>query len=126
MSAHRRAWRSLVAAYVFISASQRDLLGGVGLPGGPGVRPAQHHSPPGDAGWPASRRGATRAGWMRPRACRVLMAGWDRYPSTPVPAGLRLVIAGAGPLDGRGGRLGGDPLRPLTSSARSTPTDARS
>ena len=29
---HRPAWRSLVSAYIFISASQRDLLSGVGLP----------------------------------------------------------------------------------------------
>ncbi len=28
MGLHRQAWRSLVSAYVFISASQRDLLGG--------------------------------------------------------------------------------------------------
>src|SRR5215469_13205445 len=32
MSLHRQAWRSLVSAYVFISASQRDLLAGVDLP----------------------------------------------------------------------------------------------
>ena len=30
--AHRKAWRSLVSAYVFISAAQRDLHGGLGLP----------------------------------------------------------------------------------------------
>ena len=32
MSAHRQAWKSLVSAYIFISAAQRDLLSGLGLP----------------------------------------------------------------------------------------------
>ena len=32
MTAHRQAWRQLVSAYAFISAAQRDLLAGVGLP----------------------------------------------------------------------------------------------
>ena len=31
--AHRQAWRSMVSAYVFISASQRDLLAGLDLAG---------------------------------------------------------------------------------------------
>src|SRR5271165_746078 len=29
--AHRKAWRSLISAYLFISATQRDLHGGLGL-----------------------------------------------------------------------------------------------
>ena len=32
IAAHRGAWRSMVSAYVFISAAQRDLLSGLGLP----------------------------------------------------------------------------------------------
>ena len=40
--AHRQAWRSLVSAYVFISAAQRDLLPRPPPATGPGLRPAQH------------------------------------------------------------------------------------
>ena len=32
IAAHRGAWRSMVSAYVFISAAQRDLLSDLGLP----------------------------------------------------------------------------------------------
>ncbi len=46
MSLHRQAWRSLVSAYIFISASQRDLLPGSRPPGQPRVRQVQPDSPP--------------------------------------------------------------------------------
>ena len=70
MGVHRQAWRSLVSAYIFISASQRDLLRESGLAPEPRIRQVQPHPPPQQA---AGRRGrrpwSMRDGWTRPRAC---------------------------------------------------------
>jgi glycosyltransferase involved in cell wall biosynthesis len=98
-SAHRRAWRSLVSAYLFVSASLRDELGGLGL--------AQdrvfikHHLIP-----RRNVRGLAReptvfyAGRLdEAKGMRLLMAAWDCYRSRSSDSGLRLVIAGRGPLD---------------------------
>ena len=98
-SVHRQAWRSLVSAYVFISASQRDLLGGFGLP--PDRVFVRHNLIP--------RRDVTTgertptvvyAGRLdEAKGVRLLMAGWDRYREMAADPGLRLVIAGRGPLE---------------------------
>jgi glycosyltransferase involved in cell wall biosynthesis len=97
---HQQAWRSLVSAYIFISASQRDLLSGVGLPA---ERTFVRHNliPPRDG--PAVPRSPTvvYAGRLDPaKGARLLMAGWDRYRAQAGDPGLRLVIAGGGPLAG--------------------------
>ncbi|HEY0717925.1 MAG TPA: glycosyltransferase [Streptosporangiaceae bacterium] len=97
---HRPAWRSLVSAYIFISASQRDLLRAVGLPA---ERSFVRHNliPPHDR--PAQDRTATvvYAGRLdRAKGVPLLMAGWDHYLARSPRPGLRLVIAGAGPLQG--------------------------
>jgi glycosyltransferase involved in cell wall biosynthesis len=99
IGAHRRAWRSLVAAYIFISASQRDLLSDLGLPEDRGF--VQHNLVP--------RRGIQHAvrdntvvyaGRLdEAKGLRLLMAGWDRYADGSGHRGLRLVIVGAGPLE---------------------------
>jgi glycosyltransferase involved in cell wall biosynthesis len=98
MTVHRRAWRSLVSAYVFISQSQRDLLSGVGLE--PGRVFVRHNLIP-----LRSRPRTTRmpavvyAGRLdEPKGARLLMAGWDAYVSKSGEPGLNLVIAGGGPL----------------------------
>jgi glycosyltransferase involved in cell wall biosynthesis len=97
-SLHRRAWRSLVSAYIFISASQRDLLLGSVLP--PGRVFVRHNLIP-----LRSRPLAVRtptvvyAGRLdEAKGVRLLMAGWDRYRSGPGEPGLNLIIAGGGPL----------------------------
>lgn len=98
-SAHRRAWRSLVSAYVFGSMSLRDQLGGLALP--PDRVFVRHHLIP--------RRTVTR-GTREPtvfyagrldeaKGLRLLMTGWDHYCTVPAGTGLRLVIAGGGPLE---------------------------
>src|ERR1700761_1980611 len=95
---HRQAWRSLVSAYVFVSASQRDLLQGVGLP--PGrvfVRHnlIPHRSRPQTPPTPT----VVFAGRLdEAKGVRLLMAGWDCYLKNPREPGLKLVIAGGGPL----------------------------
>jgi glycosyltransferase involved in cell wall biosynthesis len=106
-SVHRSAWRSLVSAYVFISASQRDLLSGVGLP--PDRIFVRHNLIPHRDG-PAVPRTPTvvYAGRLdAAKGARLLMVAWDRYTERAAdvagqqaPPGLRLVIAGGGPLAG--------------------------
>ena len=97
--AHRRAWQTLVSAYACISASQRDLLRGVGLPAQPRVRPAQHDPrPSGRARGPPA--GGMYAGRLdAAKGVPVLLAGWDRYLGSGGSPGLSLVIAGSGPLE---------------------------
>jgi glycosyltransferase involved in cell wall biosynthesis len=101
MAAHRPAWRSLVSAYIFISAAQRDLLAGLSLP--PDRVFVRHNLIPRRPAAQAAREPVVvYAGRLdEAKGARLLMAGWDRYRSgaRSGEAGLRLVIAGAGPLD---------------------------
>jgi glycosyltransferase involved in cell wall biosynthesis len=98
MSLHRRAWRSLVSAYIMISASQRDLLGGLGLPLD---RVFVRYNLIPHRGRPRMPRTATvvYAGRLdEPKGVRLLMAGWDSYLGKSGEPGLNLIIAGGGPL----------------------------
>jgi glycosyltransferase involved in cell wall biosynthesis len=102
-AAHRKAWRSLVAAYIFISGSQRDLLSGYGFP--PHRTFVRHNMVPaaiaGQPEPPQPRDTVAYAGRLdAAKGLHVLMAGWDRYRQTSANPRLRLMIAGAGPLDG--------------------------
>jgi glycosyltransferase involved in cell wall biosynthesis len=96
---HRQAWRSLVSAYVFISASQRDLHRGLGLaPERAFVRYnlIPHQRRPQTARTPT----VVYAGRLHEvKGMRLLMAGWDCYLSKSGEPGLNLVIAGGGPLE---------------------------
>jgi glycosyltransferase involved in cell wall biosynthesis len=116
---HRQAWRSLVAAYVFISAAQRDLLSDLRLDsqrvfvrhnliphrqtgGVQGSRPPMAEPHAGTGRHPAdSQPVVVYAGRLdEAKGMRLLMAGWDRYlADAGHDHGLRLVVAGAGPLD---------------------------
>ena len=101
MTAHRQAWKSMVAAYIFISAAQRDLLSGLGLPKD---RVFVRHNLIPSRSVPEARRedAVVYAGRLdEAKGLRLLMAGWDRYAGRPdAPSrGLRLVIVGAGPLE---------------------------
>lgn len=97
---HRQAWRSLISAYLFISASQRDLLGGLGLPEERLF--VRHNMIPRRELKPASRtRTVVFAGRLVDvKGLHLLMEAWDRYRSAAGTAALRLVIAGSGPMDG--------------------------
>jgi glycosyltransferase involved in cell wall biosynthesis len=96
---HRQAWRSLVSAYVFISASQRDLHQGLGLtPDRVFVRynliPRQYRLRV------ARTPTVVYAGRLHEaKGVRLLMAGWDRYRQNSGEPGLNLVIVGGGPLE---------------------------
>jgi glycosyltransferase involved in cell wall biosynthesis len=97
--AHRQAWRSMVSAYVFISASQRDLLAGLDLAGERVF--VRHNLIPGRSVPQVPREDVVLyAGRLDvAKGVRLLMAGWDCYRrGRPEKSGLRLVIAGAGVL----------------------------
>jgi glycosyltransferase involved in cell wall biosynthesis len=106
MVTHRRAWRSLVSAYILISASQRDLLHGVGLPE-ERVFVRYNLISRRDRLQTAPEPMVVYAGRLDEiKGVRLLMGGWDRYllqagqpGQEPGQPGLRLAIAGAGTLD---------------------------
>jgi glycosyltransferase involved in cell wall biosynthesis len=100
MTAHRQAWKSLISAYIFISAAQRDLLRGFGSP--PGRAFVRYNLIP-RRERPQVPRTETvvYAGRLdEPKGVRLLMAGWDRYLGQSGEPGLKLAIAGGGPLAG--------------------------
>lgn len=98
-SLHRNAWKSLVSAYIFISAAQRDLLTGTGL--APDRVFVKHNLIPGRSRPQAERTPTVLyAGRLdEAKGARLLMAGWDRYLGQPGEPGLNLVIVGGGPLE---------------------------
>ncbi len=99
---HRQAWRTMISAYMFISAAQRDLLAGLDLaPERVFVRhnliPTRHLTPGTPAGKPGNA--VIYAGRLdEAKGVRLLMAGWDHYQATTPSPGLTLTIAGAGTL----------------------------
>lgn len=96
--AHRKAWRSLVSAYVFISAAQRDLHAGLHLPQD---RVFVRHNmiPRQDVPLVPREPVVVYAGRLdEVKGVRLLMAAWDRYRAISPDPGLRLVIAGSGSL----------------------------
>jgi glycosyltransferase involved in cell wall biosynthesis len=98
MGLHRQAWRSLISAYVFISASQRDLLQGFDFP--PDRVFVRHNLiPRRDRPRMARTPTVVYAGRLdEAKGVRLLMAGWDLYRQKSGEPGLKLVIAGGGPL----------------------------
>jgi glycosyltransferase involved in cell wall biosynthesis len=96
---HRTAWRSLVAGYIFISESQRNLLRDFGFPAD---RVFVRHNmiPVRDVPSSARLDAVVYAGRLdAAKGLHVLMKGWDLYRESVGDPGLRLVIAGSGPLD---------------------------
>jgi glycosyltransferase involved in cell wall biosynthesis len=98
MSLNRQAWRSLVSAYIFISASQRDLMQALDLP--PHRMFVRHNLIPRRSRLDTPRTPTVvYAGRLdEVKGIRLLMAGWDHYLSGSPEPGLRLVVAGGGPL----------------------------
>lgn len=96
----RRSWESLVAAYVFVSASVRDLLAGVDFPSERIF--VRHHLIPGKSLREVPREPVIfYAGRLdEAKGVRVLMKAWDGYLGSISNPTLRLRIAGAGPLEG--------------------------
>lgn len=99
-TATRRIWRTAPSAYVFLSEALRRELAPLGLPPercfvkGNFVEPAPARGP----GEPVV---AYLGRLTEEKGLRVLMRGWDRYVdgANGHGAGLRLAVAGAGPLE---------------------------
>jgi glycosyltransferase involved in cell wall biosynthesis len=96
---NRPSWRRLVSAYIFISAAQRDLMRGLGLPQS---RVFVKHNlvyPPADT---ASQRDHAVVYLGRLDAAKgvpFLMRAWDVFERRCPDSRLRLTIAGGGPLE---------------------------
>jgi glycosyltransferase involved in cell wall biosynthesis len=95
----RKSWESLVSAYVFVSASLRDLLTGMAFPSERVF--VRHHLIPGKTVPEVAREPVIfYAGRLdEAKGVQVLMAAWDAYMNGLRDPALRLVIAGAGPLE---------------------------
>ncbi len=98
--AHRRAWRTMVSAYVFLSGAQRDVIAADGLPAErlfvkPNLVP-RSSVPPVHPSEPI----VVYAGRLSPvKGLDLLMEAWERYSAERPSGPLRLVVAGAGPLE---------------------------
>lgn len=101
-TAHRSAWRRLVSAYIFISASQRDLMSPLDLPA---ERVFVKHnlvvSPPRSAGSArVPEHLVTYVGRLdAAKGIPLLMQSWDAFRAQSPSSTLRLVIVGAGPME---------------------------
>ncbi|HEY0474640.1 MAG TPA: glycosyltransferase [Kribbella sp.] len=95
---HRRTWRDLVSAYIFISESQRGLLGAMDFD--PERTFVKHNLVPydGPVGGPRQRQVAYVGRLDAAKGVPLLMKGWDAYRALAGDDALRLVIAGGGPL----------------------------
>jgi glycosyltransferase involved in cell wall biosynthesis len=95
---HRRTWRGLVSAYIFISESQRRLLAGMDFD--PDRSFVRYNYVPydGPVGGPRQRQ-VTYVGRLdAAKGAPLLMKGWDAYRAIAGDDALRLVVAGSGPL----------------------------
>lgn len=96
--AHKHVWRSMITAYVFVSAAQRAEFASLDLP-------ESRCFVKGNAALPVPPKAVTEdlvvfAGRLNEaKGLRVLMRAWDRFSSARTSPELRLAIAGSGPLD---------------------------
>jgi glycosyltransferase involved in cell wall biosynthesis len=98
---HASAWRSLVSAYIFISAAQRDVLEPVGLPTGRSFVkhnfvPPNPESPTDD---PTEHVVAFVGRLDAAKGAAFLIRAWDAFRARRPGSLLRLVVAGGGPLE---------------------------
>ena len=102
VAGHRRAWRTMVAAYIFLSAAQRDMFIGDGFPlerlfVKPNFVPDMPEHQRRDG---ATEDIAVYAGRLtEAKGVDLLMEAWDRYSLVAPGSRLRLILAGAGPLE---------------------------
>ena len=99
---HRRSWRDLVSAFVFISESQRRSLAGLRFdPDRSFVRYnyVPYDGPVGRPGDGRKQRQVAYVGRLdAAKGAPLLMKGWDAYRAIAGDDALRLVIAGGGPM----------------------------
>ncbi|MDX2970323.1 glycosyltransferase [Kribbella solani] len=95
---HRRSWRKLVSAYLFLSESQRSLLAGMDFD--PDRSFVRHNYVPydGPVGGAKQHQVAYVGRLDAAKGAPLLMKGWDAYRAIAGDDALRLVIAGGGPM----------------------------
>jgi len=97
--AHRRSWRDLVSAYIFVSESQRRLLAGMAFDPAKSFVRYNHVPYDGPVAGPNRQRQVTYVGRLdAAKGAPLLMKGWDAYRTIAGDDALRLVIAGGGPM----------------------------
>jgi glycosyltransferase involved in cell wall biosynthesis len=97
---NRHAWRTRVSAYICISKSQRDIISPLGLPDDRVFVKWNMIPPIGRALTSEKRATVAFVGRLvDSKGVPVLMEAWDLYSSSSEHGALRLVIAGAGPLE---------------------------
>lgn len=97
LAAHRGRWREQVAAYVFVSAAQRDLMAGLGLPADRVF--VKHNGVSSPHAEVTRRHQVAYLGRLdAAKGLPLLMAAWDHHLTTHPASRLRLVLAGDGPL----------------------------
>jgi glycosyltransferase involved in cell wall biosynthesis len=100
LALHRSSWRRLVSAYIFISASQRDLMQGLELPSDR-VFVKHNFVPPRP---PRSGEPEHRVIYLgrldEAKGVPLLMRSWDAFRDRNPGSALRLSVAGGGPLEG--------------------------
>jgi glycosyltransferase involved in cell wall biosynthesis len=95
--AHRRVWQTMPSAYIFISDAQRRELEPAGFPLSRSfVKP--HLVPPVSPRTDSQNLVVYFGRLTEAKGLRVLMRAWERYAGDLSTPGLRLVIAGTGPL----------------------------
>jgi glycosyltransferase involved in cell wall biosynthesis len=95
---HRTAWRTMITAYIFISAAQRDVLAPVGLPA---ERSFVKHNfvpipPPHDV--PTEPQIAYVGRLDEAKGAPFLMRAWDAFRARRPGSALRLIVVGGGDM----------------------------
>ena len=96
---HRTAWRTMITAYAFISAAQRDLLAPVGLPADRSF--VKHNFVPAPPPHPeiATKPQVAYVGRLdEAKGAPFLMRAWDAFRAGRPSSSLRLVVAGGGDM----------------------------
>lgn len=99
MLLHRGRWRHGVSAYIFISASQRDLMRPQRLPDDRCFVKWNFVSTGAGSGLPRGPQ-VTYVGRLEPaKGIRTIMQGWDALQARLPASDLRLSIVGGGPME---------------------------
>ena len=96
---HRAAWRTMITAYIFISAAQRDTLAPVGLPADRSF--VKHNfvpTPPLDAEITTERQVVYVGRLDEAKGASFLMRAWDAFRARHSRSALRLVVVGGGDM----------------------------
>jgi len=96
---HSTAWRTMVAAYIFISGAQRDILAPVGLPAERSFVKHNFVPPlPSDADVATESQVAYVGRLDEAKGAPFLMRAWDSFRARHPHSPLRLVVVGGGDL----------------------------